>query len=42
MNVTNKHRRRSEFESAGANWNVGGGAVGIEVTKFENGVGNVM
>ena len=28
-----KHRRRSEFESAGPNWNVG--AVGIEMPKFE-------
>ena len=27
------HRRRSESESAGANWNVG--AVGIEMPKFE-------
>ena len=30
-----KHRRKSEFESEGANWNVGGGAVGIEMPKFE-------
>ena len=29
-----QHRRWSEFESAGANWNVRG-AVGIEMLKFE-------